>query len=98
MSLDVSRFNQWDLLRIAEAANPPDEHQDQSFCGDETFSSCDGWQVVFFYDMGELDYIDHFVTPTGYKIEFWDWPEPERELLTSWRGVGDLERFRLAPN
>lgn len=91
--------NQWHLLEIAESANPPDMQPDDSddWCGDVEFAAKDGWKVVFFYDCGELDYIDHFITPNGEKLEVWadggyqgdQWPP-----VMNWRGVGDLARLQ----
>ena len=51
------------------------------------FECRDGWKVSVFYDVGELDYIDHFVSPDGTVIDFWDWPESDdKSTLMSWRG------------
>lgn len=91
----MEKFDCWYLLEIAESANPPDNWDDHIWTEKE-FDAKDGWKVSFFYDGDELDYIDHFVTPDGKKIDFWDWPEetPGRQNLINWRGVGDLERLR----
>jgi hypothetical protein len=41
-----------------------------------------------FFDAGELDYIDHFVTPDGSKIAVWSADEPpENPALRDWPGV-----------
>ena len=61
----------------------------------------DNWKVIIFHDCGELDYIDHFVSPDGEIIDFWDWPVEEdfynsdKNLLMCWRGNGDLARLRF---
>ena len=96
----VSRFGVtgWaDLLKIAEEVNAPEKQPSDSpkWCADVSFDHPTGWKVVIFYDCGELDYIDHFVTPDGTDIEFWDLPEDDtwKNYLINWRGVGDLERL-----
>lgn len=84
------------LLEIAESTNalktiPPDS---KDWCSDVAFPAKDGWTVVLFYDCGELDYIDHFISPSGEKISFWDWPDSEeKNILMGWTCVGDLERL-----
>ena len=94
----LDQYDQWKLLEIAESANPPDEQPGDSdnWCGDVEMPAKDGWKVVFFYDCGELDYIDSFVMPDGTRLEVWglgyqgeQWPP-----VMNWRGVGDLERLR----
>lgn len=56
----------------------------------------DGWRVCFFYDCGDLDYIDHFVTPDGEKLEvFADGYQSEQwPPVMCWGGNADTERFR----
>lgn len=94
----LDNWGQMFLLEIASSANPPDTQPGDSpdWCGDVTLSARDGWQVCFFYDCGELDYIDHFITPTGERLDVWpdgyqgdQWPP-----VMCWRGVSDTERFR----
>lgn len=90
-------YDVWKLLEIAESTNAPEEQPSDSdnWCADVSFDAKDGWKVIIFYDCGDLDYISHFISPTGEVIDFWEWPESEeRELLTAWRGIGDLERLR----
>ena len=54
---------------------------------DVEFDCRDGWKVNVFYDVGELDYINHFVTPNGDTVDFWKWPDSdERQRLLCWRG------------
>ena len=73
------------LVRIANRANIP---AITNHPGDFTFT-WKGWQVVCFYDCaegGEFDYIDHFSTPKGREIDFWDWEYGEdRDRLKNWR-------------
>lgn len=89
------------LLQIAHAAAPPDNIGEGEFA-DLTFDSMDRWQVAIFYDCGELDYIDHFISPTGEKIDLWgDKVDPRVDdsgdgcfgTLHNWRGCGDTERL-----
>lgn len=79
------------LLEIAESANPP-YCLDGGIFEEKEFLARDSWKVIIFYDGGDLDYIDHFVSPTGEKIDFWKWPEDslDREVLMHWRAVGDM--------
>jgi hypothetical protein len=47
----------------------------------------DGWKVDVFYDCGELDFINHFISPDGTQVDFWDWPESDdKSRLINWRG------------
>lgn len=93
---ELDGYDEFFLLEIAESANPPDAPPtpEDDFC-EVTFPARGGWQVVIFYDGGDLDYIDHFITPEGVKLEPWDrelgeqWPP-----INNWRGVGDLARLR----
>lgn len=96
----LDKYDQWKLLEIAESANPPDYKAYEY--GDIEMAAKDGWKVVFFYDCGELDYIEAFVMPDGTRLNVWgtaylgeQWPP-----VMSWRGVGDMERLRafLTPN
>jgi len=99
--LDV--FGQWLLLEIAESANPPEVLPTGPDYLDVEMEAKDGWKVTFFYD-GELDYIDHFVTPDGQRLDVWlndDHPFRENAAwengwppIMNWRGVGDLARLR----
>ena len=97
-SLGIDSWQQ--LLEIVEATRPPDiQSQDSpNWCSDVLFAARDGWKFSIFYDCGELDYIDHFVTPAGHEIDFWDWPDenPWKCYLINWRGCGDLERLLAA--
>ena len=95
----LDKYDQWRLLRIAESAKPPETQPDDSddWCGEVEMPAKDGWKVVFFYDCGELDYIDHFITPDGTRLEVWPGGEYQSEQLPPvmiWRSVGDLERLR----
>lgn len=94
----LDQYDQWKLLEIAESANPPNSYPEDSdnWCGDVEMPAKDGWKVIFFYDCGELDFIDSFVMPDGKHLEIWgngyqseQWPP-----VMIWRGVGDLERLR----
>lgn len=101
----LDRYGQWFLLEIAESANPPEILPSGPEWGDVPMDASDGWKVVFFYD-GELDYIDHFISPNGERLDVWlDDDHPEREKcdaawggqwppIMNWRGVGDLARLR----
>lgn len=46
------------------------------------------WKVVVFYDVGELDYIEHFVDPEGRVLDWWafPWHSEEHQRLLAWRG------------
>lgn len=97
----LKRFNinSWeDLLEIAESVNAPEDKNLNAFewSGDKEFNAEGGWKVIIFYDVGELDYIDHFKAPDGEEIQFWDWPKehPWRSYLMNWCGAGDLKRLR----
>lgn len=85
-----------ELLAIAASARPPDTIEPQDF-KDIDFPAKDGWTVTIFYDGGELDYIDHFTTPDGQTIRFWDWNEdvPGRSSLINWRSVDDTARLTI---
>jgi len=94
----LDKYDQWRLLEIAESANPPNNQSSDSddWCGDVEFIAKDGWKVIFFYDCGELDYIDSFVTPEGMRLEVFvngyqseQWPP-----VMNWRSVGDLTRLK----
>ena len=92
------------LLRVAHAANPV-ENQGDDWQFDVVLPSIDGWQVGFFYDCGELDYIDYFLSPDGERIEVWeddprfafprddDDPEFPFRPLQYWRGCANTERL-----
>lgn len=95
----LDQWGQFFLMDIAESAAPP-QNVDSTcpyWCGEEEFQARDGWKVTFFYDCGELDYIDHFVTPDGQVLEVWEdltgdqdqWPP-----LLNWSEVGDADRLR----
>lgn len=82
-----------ELLDVARSANPPD-YVENGVHENREFPARDGWRVVIFYDGGDLDYIDSFISPAGEVIDFWNWPEgPGRNLLMAWRGVDDTERL-----
>jgi hypothetical protein len=78
------------LLAIARSAQPPPflENNDSDTI---ELPARDGWRVRFFYDVGDFDYIEEFVSPRGDIIDFWDWPEetPGREKLIGcgWRRI-----------
>ncbi len=79
------------LLEIAVSANMPSCHPDND-CGHILFDARDGWKVYAFYDVGDFDYIEHFVAPDGEIINPWDWEmgedpnfNPEREKIIWWR-------------
>ena len=72
------------LLSLLDRVDIPGECDD---CGDISFDLGDGWNVTLFYDVGELDYIDHFTKPDGEVIDFWNWPPSgDRDRLINWRG------------
>ncbi|MBY0251367.1 MAG: hypothetical protein K2X54_08300, partial [Methylobacterium organophilum] len=58
-------------------------------------TTSDGWQVSFFYDVGELDYIDTIRSPEGVVVSPWDWPmgAPGGNMLRAWGGVGCRARL-----
>ena len=92
-------ITQWEhLLQIAETVSAPPEQPSNSdnWCADVVFTAPNDWKVSIFYDCGELDYIDKFVTPSGHEINFWDWPQdhPWKDILMAWQGCGDLERLK----
>jgi hypothetical protein len=60
------------LLGLVDRANIPREVN-----GLETSKKfeVEGWHIGVFYDCGELDYIEYFITPEGEKVDFWKWPD-----------------------
>lgn len=73
------------LIDIANSCCAPAHEPDDGAFGDREFLAKDGWKVVVFYDSGDLDYIDSFVSPSGEKIDMFgagrdaliddpDWP------------------------
>ena len=88
-----------DLLRMADAANPPGVVEAGAFDA-RGFTVAGGWTVWVLYDCGALDCIDHFTSPDGEEIDFWRWPEglPGRDLLLAWRGKQDTNRLLALAN
>lgn len=86
------------LLDIAHAAiTASDVHITAGDCYDLVLPSIDGWQVCFFIDCGDLDYIDHFITPDGEMLQVWPGEAYQSEQwppVMNWRGPEDTERFR----
>lgn len=82
------------LLEMAHAVNMPDS-LDPGIFEHLTFDCEGGWKVVIFYDDGDLDYIDQFITPKGEPIDFWEWSNdvPGRDILIAWQGREDTERL-----
>ena len=84
------------LLDIVEKLKPPESIKNAQQ-GDITLTTGE-WTVSFFYDCGEMDYIDHFITPNGQKLDVWGCKtikdETWQKIIQDWRGVGDLERLR----
>lgn len=81
------------LLAMADAADIPMQPpgNDCFMWTDKDFDLPGGWKISVFYDVGDLDYINHFVAPDGTVIDFWEWPDenfddPLRLRLMSWRG------------
>ncbi|KAA1237125.1 hypothetical protein FHL81_10830 [Agrobacterium tumefaciens] len=74
-----------------------DAHGDMLW-GDETHDAKDGWKVVIFWDGGEYDYVDHWISPEGEVICPWDWPHDfenhgtDRDKLICFRG-DDLTEY-----
>ncbi|ARO54041.1 hypothetical protein B2G69_07710 [Methylorubrum zatmanii] len=83
----------WTLLDIVESTNPPDYIDDEG--SDLTLTAPNGWQVSYFYDVGELDYIDTIRSPDGLVICPWDWPygAPGGNTLRAWGSVGSRARL-----
>lgn len=83
----------WTLLDIVESANPPDHLEDEYT--EVTLAARDGWSVTFFYDCGELDYIETIITPDNLAVGPWEWPAgaPGRQMLMDWGGVGCRARL-----
>lgn len=74
------------LLSLLEGVGIPDGI-DAGDGGTREFDLADGWKVSIFYDCGDLDYIDHFVSPSGKVVDFWNWPScPDRTMLIRWCG------------
>lgn len=74
------------LLSLLEGVDIPNDIGPGEF-RDVEIDVRDGWKVDVFYDCGELDYINHFVSPMGEVVNFWDWPRSEdQSLLINWRG------------
>lgn len=84
----------WTLLDIVESANPPENTVEDS-PSHRTFAAREGWSVTFFYDVGELDYIDNIISPDNLVIEPWEWPygAPGRNTLMGWGSVGCRARL-----
>lgn len=78
----------------AESTNPPETVPNEG--SDLTLTTPSGWQVSYFYDVGELDYIDEIRSPEGLVVDFWEWPmgAPGAGFLRAWIRVGDLARLR----
>lgn len=53
------------------------------FCGDVTYRTPDGWQIIVFNDCDEFDYIDHVIAPDGRQLD-WGSSRPIAELLMCW--------------
>lgn len=94
----LDKWGQMFLLEIASSAAPPDSQPGAStdWCGEVTLPASGGWKVCFFYDCGDLAYLDHFITPDGEKLDVFaegyqseKWPP-----VMNWRGNADTERFR----
>ncbi len=84
-----------ELLDIAHSTGAPHPHPKIDF-GEVTFPAREGWQVVIFYDLFDLDYIDRFIAPDGAVIELWNNPAatPHLDPLRAWRGLDDTARLR----
>lgn len=93
----LDKWGQVFLMEIAHSAAPPDNQpgDSPSWCSEVLMPARDGWQVCFFYDCGELDYIDHFITPAGERLDVWpDVYESEQSPpVMNWRGTMDTERL-----
>lgn len=80
---------QTDELSIADKLLSLIDCQIPAICLDDEslleFGIRDGWKLVVFYDCNSFDYIDHFISPEGKVIDFWDWPESyDRQKLVNW--------------
>lgn len=82
------------LLTMADAANVPQENPAPHWQSHLDFQLADGWKMSIFYDAGELDYINHFVSPSGEVVDFWEWPDlvgvgqdADKNALIGWRGT-----------
>lgn len=75
------------LLGLLERVEIPASHSESA---DVTIDCRDGWKVVIFYDCGDLDYIDSFISPDGERIEWWWDAETlfsgDGSRLRNWRG------------
>jgi hypothetical protein len=70
-----------DLLKVIGQANPPD-HLDGGVFEEREFVTDEGWQIYIFYDDGDLDYLDYFISPNGAVINVWpDDPSPLQRAL-----------------
>lgn len=81
------------LREIADSANAPDSATDDTgggAFGVVEYCARDGWKVGIFYDAGELDYLDYFVTPNGFRIEAFD-----QHILRNWRQM-EMEQIEQA--
>jgi len=88
----ASKYDVWELLAIAESANPP-EHKVDCYWEVE-MQARDGWYVSFSYDCGELDFIGYWLSPDSEKIEPWEMPEShDRDIMIAWRSVGCRARL-----
>jgi len=88
-------YDQWELLEIAESTCAP--KQNNAWYGDVEILAKDGWRVVFYYDCGELDYIDCFIMPDGTILDVWPngYESEQSPPVMAWRGEGDIDRLRM---
>jgi len=91
----LDAWGQHNLLDIAHSASPPDENPD--WWGEVTLPARDGWQACFFYDCGELDYIDHFISPDGQRLYVFPdgYQSDQSPPVMLWRGCSDTQRLSM---
>lgn len=72
------------LLGLLEGIPIPPEIE-AGECRDVEIPVKDGWKVNVYYDCGGLDFINHFVTPDGEVVNFWNWQDSEdKRVLAAW--------------
>lgn len=89
------------LLAAAHETDAPEDIGSGEFEVRE-FKVASGWTVAIYYDCGELDYIDYFVSPSGERLGIWaeeldpridDGSEGQSATLQCWRGLADTDRL-----
>lgn len=90
-----------ELLMVAHQADAPEDIGTGEFDVRE-FTVEGGWTVAIYYDCGDLDYIDYFISPSGERLDLWgeeldsrldDGAVGRSATLQCWRGKADTDRL-----